>query len=420
MPETDVTVPVYRDRVLHVEDASLADIAARFGTPCYVYSRAAIERRWREFDRAFGALPHLVCYAVKANGTLAVLQVLARIGSGFDIVSVGELERVLAAGGDPERIVFSGAGKRADELQRALEAGIRCFNVESPDELRRLDAVAGAMGRVAPVALRVNPDVDPGTHPYIATGTRGSKFGIAREAVPDLYREGSRLAHVRMCGIACHVGSQIVSLAPFRDIAARMAALAQELRSAGLALEHVDLGGGLGVRHDAETPPEPAACVAALCDAFAGLDVALHVEPGRAVVANAGVLLTRVEYLKQNGAKHFAVVDAAMNDLLRPALYGSWHRILPVREDGTGPERHYDVVGPVCESADFLGLDRKLAIAAGDLLAVATAGAYGAVMTSNYNARPRPPEVLVDGTRVHEIRRRETIADLLALERLLP
>jgi diaminopimelate decarboxylase len=408
----------YRDQVLYLESASLEEIAARFGTPCYVYSRAFIEGRWRAFDAAFGQRAHLVCYAVKANGALGVLQVLARLGSGFDIVSAGELERVLAAGGDPARTVFSGVGKREDEMRRAIDAGIRCFNVESEAELMRLDGVAGSMGRIASAALRVNPDVDPGTHPYISTGLRESKFGIAREDALRLYRIGNGLANVRLTGIACHVGSQIVMLAPFQDAAARMAALARELDKAGLPIRHVDLGGGLGVRQDREQPPEPEALVQAVCGPFAGMNVELLIEPGRSIAANAGVLLTRVEYLKQNGEKRFAVVDAAMNDLLRPALYRSWHDILPVRARHTAAQRHYDVVGPVCESADFLGLDRTLSIAPGDLLAVASAGAYAAVMASNYNSRPRAPEVLVDGRTVHEIRRRETISDLLAHERL--
>ncbi|OGT83494.1 MAG: diaminopimelate decarboxylase [Gammaproteobacteria bacterium RIFCSPLOWO2_02_FULL_61_13] len=409
----------YRDRILHMESVSLADVASRFGTPCYVYSRAAIERQWHAFDAAFGKRTHLVCYAVKANSTLGVLQVLARLGSGFDIVSVGELERVIAAGGAPARTVFSGVGKRADEMRRALEAGIRCFNVESESELRRLDKVAGSLGKIAPVALRVNPDVDPGTHPYISTGLRENKFGIAREEALRIYHEAGRLAHVRVTGVACHVGSQIVTLAPFQDTAARMAELVRELKRDGLVVDHADLGGGLGVRHAAEQPPEPAILVQALCDAFAGMEVELHVEPGRAIVANAGMLLTRVEYLKQNGMKHFAVVDAAMNDLLRPALYQSWHDIVPVQAGGGAPERCYDVVGPVCESADFLGLNRPLAIAEGDLLAVRSVGAYGATMASNYNSRSRPAEVLVDGAQTWEIRRREALTDLWASEKLV-
>ena len=413
----DVTENSYRGQVLHMESVSLAEVAARFGTPCYIYSRAAIERQWHAFDAAFRQRPHLVCYAVKANSTLGVLQVLARLGSGFDIVSVGELERVIAAGGAPERIVFSGVGKRADEMRRALEAGIRCFNVESESELRRLDELAGAMGKIAPVALRVNPDVDPGTHPYISTGLRENKFGIAREEALGIYHAADRLGNVRITGVACHVGSQIVTLAPFQDTAARMAELVRELQRDGLVVDHVDLGGGLGIRHAAEQPPEPAALVQAYCAAFAGIDVELHVEPGRAIVANAGMLLTRVEYLKQNGNKHFAVVDAAMNDLLRPALYRSWHDIVPVRAGGDAPGRRYDVVGPVCESADFLGLDRPLAIAEGDLLAVCSVGAYGAVMASNYNSRGRPAEVLVDGAQALEIRRRETLDDLWAMEK---
>ncbi len=409
----------YRNQILHMESVSLADVAARFGTPCYVYSRAAIERQWRAFDTAFGQRAHLVCYATKANSTLAVLQVLARLGSGFDIVSVGELERVIAAGGDPARTVFSGVGKRVDEMRRALEVSIRCFNVESEAELHQLNVVAGAMGKIAPVALRVNPDVDPGTHPYTSTGLRENKFGIAAEEALKLYHQANRLPHLRITGVACHVGSQIVTLAPFQDMAARMADLVREIKRAGLVVDHVDLGGGLGIQHDMEQPPQPAAYVQALMDAFAGTDAELHIEPGRAIVANAGVLLTRVEYLKQNGAKNFAVVDAAMNDLLRPALYRSWHGIVPVQAGSKAVEQRYDVVGPVCESADFLGLDRSLAIAAGDLLAVTSAGAYGATMASNYNARPRPAEILVTGAVAHEIRRRETLADMIAPEILL-
>ncbi len=409
----------YRNQILHMESVSLADVAARFGTPCYVYSRAAIERQWRAFDTAFGQRAHLVCYATKANSTLAVLQVLARLGSGFDIVSVGELERVIAAGGDPARTVFSGVGKRVDEMRRALEVSIRCFNVESEAELHQLNVVAGAMGKIAPVALRVNPDVDPGTHPYISTGLRENKFGIAAEEALKLYHQANRLPHLRITGVACHVGSQIVTLAPFQDMAARMADLVREIKRAGLVVDHVDLGGGLGIQHDMEQPPQQAAYVQALMDAFAGTDAELHIEPGRAIVANAGVLLTRVEYLKQNGAKNFAVVDAAMNDLLRPALYRSWHGIVPVQAGSKAVEQRYDVVGPVCESADFLGLDRSLAIAAGDLLAVTSAGAYGATMASNYNARPRPAEILVTGAVAHEIRRRETLADMIAPEILL-
>ncbi len=402
-----------------MESVSLADVAARFGTPCYVYSCAAIERQWRAFDTAFGQRAHLVCYATKANSTLAVLQVLARLGSGFDIVSVGELERVIAAGGDPARTVFSGVGKRVDEMRRALEVSIRCFNVESEAELHQLNSVAGAMGKIAPVALRVNPDVDPRTHPYISTGLRENKFGIAGEEALKLYHQANRLPHLRITGVACHVGSQIVTLAPFQDMAAQMADLVREIKRAGLVVDHVDLGGGLGIQHDAEQPPQPAVYVQALMDAFAGIDAELHIEPGRAIVANAGVLLTRVEYLKQNGAKNFAVVDAAMNDLLRPALYRSWHGIVPVQSGSKAVEQRYDVVGPVCESADFLGLDRSLAIAAGDLLAVTSAGAYGATMASNYNARPRPAEILVAGAVAHKIRRRETLADMIAPEILL-
>lgn len=410
----------YRGAALHAEDVPLADIAAEFGTPCYVYSRATLERHWHAFDRAFADRPHQVCYAVKANSNLAVLNVLARLGSGFDIVSLGELERVLAAGGDPARVVFSGVGKREDELRRALAAGIHCFNVEVPGELDRLNRIAGELGCKAPVSLRVNPDVDARTHPYISTGLKENKFGInAGEALAQ-YRRAAALPHLEVIGIDCHIGSQLTTLPPFVDALDKVLLLVEQLQQDGITLRHLDIGGGLGIRYDDETPPEPAAYAAVLSDRLAGLDIQILMEPGRAIVGNAGLLLTRVEYLKTNGAKHFAIVDAAMNDLIRPALYQAWQAILPVDRESAAPVRRYDVVGPVCETGDFLGKDRDLAIAEGDCLAVRSAGAYGFCMSSNYNSRPRPAEVMVDGDRAWLVRPREALAELFQRERPLP
>lgn len=415
----------YRDGRLHAEGVDLAALAEAVGTPCYVYSRAAIEERYAAFDRALASHDHLVCYAVKANSNLAVLNVLARRGSGFDIVSGGELQRVLAAGGDPRKVVFSGVGKTAEEMRRALEAGIYCFNVESEAELELLERVAGAMNTRAPVALRVNPDVDAATHPYIATGLRTSKFGIGIERASEVYRRAQRSSHLRLAGVACHIGSQLIELAPLLEALERLADLVGELADAGIELEHLDLGGGLGIRYRDEQPPEPDDYALALAGALERRGsryqrLRLIVEPGRAIVGNAGVLLTRVLYTKPGAERDFAIVDAAMNDLLRPALYDAWHDIVPVVLDRERASRLYDVVGPVCESADFLGRARRLPIGPGDLLAVASAGAYGAVMSSNYNTRPRAPEVMVDGERYYVVRRRETIGDLLALESVLP
>lgn len=410
---------VYQGDALYAEAVSLEDIAERYGTPCYVYSRATLERHWHAFDRALGDHPHLVCYAVKANGNLALLNLLARLGSGFDIVSVGELERVLQAGGDPSRVVFSGIGKQASEMRRALEVGIRCFNVESVPELERLNAVAGELGVRAPVSLRVNPDVDPGTHPYIATGLKESKFGIDIDVARDVYRRAAGLAHIDVAGVDCHIGSQLTRLSPFLDALDRVLALIESLQAEGIAIRHLDLGGGLGIRYRDETPPSPAEYATAIKKRLGDRSLEILLEPGRAIVGNAGILLTRVEYLKETAHKQFAVVDAAMNDLLRPALYQGWHEILPVGRR-TGETRRYDVVGPVCETGDFLGKERDLCIATGDLLAIRTAGAYGFAMSSNYNARPRPPEVMVDGDRLHLVRERESMAQLMAGERLLP
>ncbi|RJS92546.1 diaminopimelate decarboxylase [Salinisphaera sp. Q1T1-3] len=412
-----------RDGVLHAEDVALPDIAERFGTPTYVYSAATLTRHYRVFDEALADIAHEICFAVKANGNLGVLGLLADLGSGFDIVSVGELERVITAGGDPGKVVFSGVGKRDDEIRRALEVGIACFNVESAAELDRLDALARERGVRAPISLRVNPDVDAQTHPYISTGLKENKFGIAVAEAEALYRRAAGMAGLSIVGIDCHIGSQLTDLAPFRDAVKRLLALVDRLAASGIQLAHIDVGGGLGITYRDENPPSPAAYADALRDLVAGRDLKLIFEPGRVLVANAGILLTRVLHLKPGEAetdKHFAVVDGAMNDLIRPALYEGWHRIVPVVDESAAPARHWDIVGPVCETADFLGQDRELSLAGGELLAVRSAGAYGFVMASNYNARPRAAEVIVDGDTVHEVRARETLADLMRGERRLP
>jgi len=415
----------YQDRQLCAENVRLADIAEQVGTPCYVYSRAFIEDRFRAFDAALAGRDHLVCYAVKANSNLAVLNLLARLGSGFDIVSGGELERVLAAGGEAAKIVFSGVGKTHEEMRRALSAGIHCFNVESEAELEILNDVAGKLGKQAPVALRVNPDVDPATHPYIATGLKHNKFGIDIARAPAAYQRAQSLPNLRVSGIACHIGSQLTDMAPLMEALDRVLALAGVLMDKGVALQHLDLGGGLGIRYNEEQPPEPGDYVRAILGRLQTQDprcqrLRLVFEPGRAIVGNAGLLLTRVLFLKPGAERNFAVVDAAMNDLMRPSLYDAWHDIAPVAVDAPRTLRTYDVVGPVCESGDFLGRDRQLGIEAGDLLAVVSAGAYGFTMSSNYNTRPRVPEVMVDGDRFHVVRRRETVAELLAPESVLP
>jgi diaminopimelate decarboxylase len=409
-----------RDGLLHAEEVPLTEIAERFGTPCYVYSRATLERHWRAFDRAFRDHPHLICFSVKSNSNLAVLDVLARLGSGFDIVSVGELERVLAAGGDPSRIVFSGVGKRADEIRRALEVGIRCFNVESESELTRIDGIAGALGVRAPVSLRVNPDVDPQTHPYISTGLKENKFGIDIHEAESVYALAAAMPNLKVVGIDCHIGSQLTDLAPFIDALGRVLALADRLCASGIAIAHLDLGGGLGIRYRDEHPPEPAAYAAAMSHLLANRPYEVILEPGRAIVGNAGVLLTRVEYLKHGHHKHFAILDAAMNDLLRPALYQANQDIVRVVRETDADSSHYDLVGPVCETADFLGKDRTLALEEGDLVAVRGAGAYGFTMSSNYNSRPRAAEVMVDGDQAYLVRAREQVADLYRGEQRLP
>lgn len=409
----------YRNGRLHAEDVPVVDIAAAVGTPCYIYSRATIERHWHAFDRAFGDHPHLICYAVKANSNLAVLNVLARLGSGFDIVSVGELERVLAAGGDPRKIVFSGVGKRRDELERALAVGIRCFNVESETELTLLEQVAAARHRRAPVSLRINPDVDANTHPYISTGLKQNKFGIDVERALAVYLRAAVSPHLEVVGVDCHIGSQLIRVAPFVDALERVLALVTRLEGQGIRIRHLDLGGGLGIRYRDEEPPLPADHAAALMEHLRGTPYEILIEPGRAIVGNAGILVTQVELLKRGEDKNFAVVDAAMNDLLRPALYSAWQAIIPVTPRAGGEPRRYDVVGPICETGDFLGRDRELRIEPGDLLAVRSAGAYGFSMSSNYNSRPRAAEIMVDGDRFQVVRRRETVAELFAGEAVL-
>jgi diaminopimelate decarboxylase len=409
----------YRDGELFAEAVALSAIAERFGTPTYVYSRAHIEAQYRAYADALAGMPHLVCFAVKANSNLAVLNVLARLGAGFDIVSRGELERVLAAGGEPGKIVFSGVGKTREDMRRALEVGVHCFNVESTDELERLQVVAAELGVRAPISLRVNPDVDAGTHPYISTGLKENKFGIAIADAEDVYIRAAQLPNLDLIGVDCHIGSQLTSLPPFLDALDRLLALVDRLGDCGIHLHHLDLGGGLGVRYRDEEPPLASDYIKAVRERLDGRDLALVFEPGRFIVANAGVLLTQVEYLKHTEHKDFAIVDAAMNDLIRPALYQAWMNVSAVRPRD-GQPRTYDIVGPICETGDFLAKERQLVLAEGDLLAVHSAGAYGFVMSSNYNTRGRAAEVLVDGTEAFEVRRRETVAELFAGESLLP
>jgi diaminopimelate decarboxylase len=406
----------YRDGLLHVEDVPLPELAAQFGTPLYVYSQAALRTAWETYARAFPAPHNQVCYAVKANSNIAVLQTFAQLGAGFDIVSGGELQRVLIAGGNPGKIVFSGVGKQADELDLALQTGIGCFNVESLAELDLLAQRAELQGQIAKIALRVNPDVDPKTHPYISTGLKQNKFGIDIELALEAYRYAATKPSLKIIGIAAHIGSQLLELTPFIAAVERLLALASKLEAAKISLEHLDIGGGLGIRYRDETPPTPDVYATALAELLANRPYTLWLEPGRALVGNAGLLLTRVLAIKPTPAKRFAIVDAAMNDLMRPALYQAWHAIDPVIESSTTPEAVVDVVGPVCESGDFLAQDRSLRVAAGDLLAVRSAGAYGFVMSSNYNTRPRAAEVLVSGRVVHLARERETVAQMLLQE----
>jgi diaminopimelate decarboxylase len=405
------------DGRLHLEGVALDTLAERFGTPLYVYSRQALESAYQSYTQAFAATPHLICYAVKANSSLAILNLFARLGAGFDIVSGGELARVLAAGGDAGKVVFSGVGKTTDEMRAALKAGILCFNVESVSELHRLNRVAGELGRVAPVSFRVNPDVDPKTHPYISTGLKKNKFGVPIADAPELYRLAASLPNLRVTGIDCHIGSQLTDLSPLADAADRVLALVDALAAEGIRLDHIDLGGGVGIRYRDETPPDLAAYGRELAARFAGRSEKLLLEPGRSLVGNAGLLLTRVEYLKPGEDKNFAIVDAAMNDLMRPALYEAYHGILPVNER-QAPAKRYDIVGPICETGDFLGFARDLAVEEGDLLALLSAGAYGMSMASNYNSRPRAAEILIDKNKMFLIRERETQDRLMAGERL--
>ncbi len=409
----------YRSGELHVEDVALRRVAEAFGTPCYVYSRAALTEAFNDIDQAFTTHPHLICYAVKANSNLAVLNVFARLGAGFDIVSGGELARVLAAGGDARKIVFSGIGKRESEIRQALAANILCFNVESESELHRINMIAGELGRTAPISLRVNPDVDAKTHPYISTGLKNNKFGIAYHEAQRLYQLAYTLPHLTVAGIDCHIGSQIIQLSPFANALDKILALVDVLDAKGISLRHIDLGGGLGIRYVDELPPTAVDYSRLLQERLNGRPQMLLLEPGRLLAGNAGVLLTRVEYLKHGETKNFAIVDAAMNDLMRPALYNSFHEILPLTNNKQ-PAAHYEIVGPICESGDFLGHDRQLALAEGDVLSVMSAGAYGMTMSSNYNTRPRVAEVMVDGEAIHLVRQRETLADLYANEHHLP
>ena len=408
----------YRDGTLFAEEMPVAQLAERFGTPLYLYSPAALEDRYNAFDEAFGDHPHRVCYAVKANSNLAVLNVLARCGAGFDIVSGGELERVLRAGGDPDKIVFSGVGKTAEEMAAALKAGIHCFNVESAAELELLNLVAGELDTTAPISIRVNPDVDAQTHPYISTGLKENKFGVDIQKAPELYQRAAELPHITVRGIDCHIGSQLTRLDPFEDALERVLKLLGELQDLGIEIHHLDLGGGLGVTYRDETPPPASDYVAALLKHIPG-ELPVHIEPGRSIAANAGLFLTQVLFLKPTEHRNFAVVDGAMNDLIRPSLYAAWQDIVPVTPHEADC-RDWDIVGPVCETGDFLGKDRALALEPGDLLAVRSAGAYGFAMASNYNSRNRPAEVMVDGDQAFLVRARETLEDQLRLETLLP
>ncbi|EHA1206293.1 diaminopimelate decarboxylase [Vibrio alginolyticus] len=408
------------DGQLWAEDVPLQALAEQYGTPLYVYSRATLERHWKAFDSAVGQHPHLVCYAVKANSNLGVLNTLARLGSGFDIVSGGELERVIAAGGDPKKVVFSGVGKTSAEMKRALELGIKCFNVESEPELERLNKVAGELGVIAPISLRINPDVDAKTHPYISTGLRDNKFGIAFDRAPDVYKFAQSLPNLNVQGIDCHIGSQLTNIDPFIDATDRLLALIDDLKTQGINIRHLDVGGGLGVVYRDELPPQPSDYAKALLGRLENhQDLELIFEPGRAIAANAGILLTRVEFLKHTEHKNFAIIDAAMNDLMRPALYQAWQDIVPV-SPRKGEAQTYDLVGPICETGDFLGKDRALVLQEGDLLAVRSAGAYGFVMSSNYNTRTRAAEVMVDGKQSHLVRQREELTSLWQLEQILP
>lgn len=406
-----------REGTLYLESTRLDQVAQQYDTPCYVYSRQTIEENWNAFDQAFGSHPHLVCYAVKANSNLSILSLLAKKGSGFDIVSGGELERVLRAGGKPDNIVFSGVGKTAEEIRFALEKNIRCFNVESESELEHINKIALANKKVAPVSLRINPDVDAKTHPYIATGLKENKFGIEFDHAKAVYVRAAALKGIKVEGIDVHIGSQLTTTQPFVDALDRVLNLVSEIEAQGITIHHIDMGGGLGIRYESETPPLPADYAKAILDKLGATKKEILIEPGRAIVGNAGVLLTKVEYLKHNADRNFAIVDAAMNDLMRPALYNAWHAITPVTLRTSKPQA-YDIVGPVCETGDWLGKNRPLSLAEGDILAVENVGAYGFTMSSNYNTRPRCAEILIDGDKTHIIRERENLDDLLSGEHI--
>ena len=407
----------YKNEQLYVEDLPVKQLAEEFGTPLYIYSRATLERHWHAFDSALGKHPHLICYAVKANSNIGILNVMAKLGSGFDIVSQGELERVLAAGGEASKVVFSGVAKSRAEIMRALEVGIRCFNVESIAELHHINQIAGEMGKVAPISLRVNPDVDAHTHPYISTGLKENKFGVSVDEAREVYKLAATLSHVKITGMDCHIGSQLTELQPFLDATDRLIRLMEQLKEDGITLKHLDLGGGLGVTYTDETPPHPSDYATALLNKLKDYeDLEIILEPGRAIAANAGILVAKVQYLKTNESRNFAITDTGMNDMIRPALYEAYMNIIEIDRTLEREKAIYDVVGPVCETSDFLGKQRELAIAEGDYIAQRSAGAYGASMSSNYNSRPRTAEVLVDGDKVHLIRRRENLSELWALE----
>ena len=407
----------YKNEQLYVEDLPVKQLAEEFGTPLYIYSRATLERHWHAFDSALGKHPHLICYAVKANSNIGILNVMAKLGSGFDIVSQGELERVLAAGGEASKVVFSGVAKSRAEIIRALEVGIRCFNVESVAELHHINQIAGEMGKVAPISLRVNPDVDAHTHPYISTGLKENKFGVSVDEAREVYKLAATLSHVKITGMDCHIGSQLTELQPFLDATDRLIRLMEQLKEDGITLKHLDLGGGLGVTYTDETPPHPSDYAMALLNKLKDYeDLEIILEPGRAISANAGVLVAKVQYLKSNESRNFAITDTGMNDMIRPALYEAYMNIIEIDRTLGRKKSIYDVVGPVCETSDFLGKQRELAIAEGDYIAQRSAGAYGASMSSNYNSRPRTAEVLVDGNKAHLIRRRENLSELWALE----
>ena len=410
----------YQDGQLFAEEVSVASLAQRFGTPCFIYSKASIEEQYSAYEKSFKGHPSLICYAVKANSNLAVLNVLAKLGAGFDIVSGGELDRVLAAGGNPKKVIFSGLGKTEDEIISGLKAKIHCFNIESEAELYRINEIAKTQDLVAPISIRVNPDVDAKTHPYISTGLKENKFGVPITSALNLYRQAANMVGVEVIGIDAHIGSQLTSIKPFLNSIDCLFVLIDQLEAEGINLSHVDIGGGLGIKYEQEEPPKPSDLIRSVRKRFADRDLKIVIEPGRSIAANAGIFVTRIEYLKSNNSKNFAIVDGGMNDLIRPALYGAWQDIIPIRSSTSAAMKKYDIVGPICESADFLGKDRELDLKSGDLLAVRSAGAYGFVMSSNYNSRPRAPELMVEGHKTHLVRDRETVSDLYRNEHLLP